>query len=124
MVSAARLFLATLLVSVSTVAEPAKVAGTWNASLELESITGHPVLTFKQDGEKLTGTYAGRYGESALEGTIKDNKIQFAVTFVAEGMQTQGVFSGTVDGDNMSGDVAFDGAGEGTWTAARVKPQK
>jgi hypothetical protein len=111
-----------LSVFVFVLAEPAKVAGKWNASLQLESITGHPVLEFKQDGEKLTGTYTGRYGESALEGTIKENKIQFSVTFVAEGTQTQGIFAGTVEGDTMSGTVEFEGAGDGTWSATRVKP--
>ena len=102
--------------------EPAKVAGKWNCVLELESVTGHPVLTFKQEGEKLSGTYQGRYGESPLEGTIKDNKIEFAVTINAEGTQSQGVFAGTVDGDSMKGRVAFEGGGEGTWSAERVKP--
>jgi hypothetical protein len=101
--------------------EPAKVAGKWNCVLELESITGHPVLTFTQDGEKLSGTYQGRYGESPLAGTIKDNKIEFAVTINAEGTQSQGVFAGTVDGDSMKGRVAFEGGGEGTWSAERVK---
>jgi hypothetical protein len=45
------------------------------------------------------------------------------VAFTAEGMQTEGVFAGTVNGDSMSGDVAFEGAGEGTWTATRAKDQ-
>jgi hypothetical protein len=103
-------------------AEPAKVAGKWNASMQLEAITGHPVLTFKQDGEKLTGTYEGRYGETPLEGQIKDDKIQFTVTFTAEGQQTRGVFLGTVKGDEMGGDVSFEGAGDGTWSATRIKP--
>lgn len=102
-------------------AEPAKVAGKWNVTLELPSITGHPVLTLKQDGEKVTGTYEGRYGSSALSGTVKEKAISFAVTFVAEGMQTQGVFEGTVDGDTMGGDVSFEGAGDGTWSAVRAK---
>src|SRR6185436_6927451 len=39
----------------SVLADPANVAGKWNAAMQLETITGHPVLTFKQDGEKLTG---------------------------------------------------------------------
>ena len=50
-------------------------------------------------------------------------EIEFSVSFVAEGMQTQGVFGGTVDGDTMSGNCSFDGAGDGTWSASRVKPQ-
>jgi hypothetical protein len=104
--------------------EPAKVAGKWNVTLQLESITGHPAILLKQDGEKLTGTYeSARYGQSELKGTIKEKEIEFAVSFVAEGMQTQGVFGGTVDGDTMSGNCSFDGAGDGTWSASRVKSQ-
>ena len=56
LLSAAGLILAA---SAAVVAEPAKVEGKWNVVLQLESITGHPVLTLKQDGEKLTGTYEG-----------------------------------------------------------------
>jgi hypothetical protein len=116
------LALVALVASIS--AAPVDVSGTWNASMQLEAITGHPVLTFKQDGEKLTGTYAGRYGEFKLEGTVKEKSIQFSVAFLAEGQHTQGVFRGTVDGDTMGGEVAFEGAGEGTWNATREKPKE
>ena len=37
-------------------AAPANVAGKWNVTMQLESITGHPIILLKQDGEKLTGT--------------------------------------------------------------------
>jgi hypothetical protein len=123
MTSVARLLAIGLFAAVVS-AEPAKVAGKWNVTLQLESITGHPVILLKQDGEKLTGTYeSARYGQSELKGTIKEREIEFAVSFVAEGMQTQGVFGGTVDGDTMSGNCSFDGAGDGTWSASRVKSQ-
>jgi len=105
-------------------AEPANVAGKWNAALQLESITGHPVLTFKQDGEKLTGTYEGHYGAFDLKGTVKDKKIEFTVKMLAEGSQTEGYFAGTVEGDSIKGTVEFEGAGEGTWTAERVPVKK
>jgi hypothetical protein len=113
--------LALCLASSVVSAEPAKVAGTWNVTLELEMITGHPVVTLKQDGEKLTGTYEGRYGVSNVEGTIKEKDIQFTVTILAEGTRTTGTFAGKVDGETMSGTVEFEGAGSGTWYAARPK---
>jgi hypothetical protein len=123
MTSLARLLAISLLAAVAS-AEPAKVAGKWNVTLQLESITGHPVILLKQDGEKLTGTYeSARYGQSELKGSIKDKEIEFSVSFVAEGMQTQGVFGGTVDGETMGGNCSFDGAGDGTWSASRVKSQ-
>src|SRR5262245_58442843 len=102
-------------------AAPANVAGKWNVTMQLESITGHPVILLKQDGEKLTGTYEGRYGQSEIKGSVKEKEIEFTVTLVAEGMQTQGVFAGKVDGDTMGGDVSFEGAGDGTWSASRAK---
>ena len=103
---------------------PASVAGTWNVSLELGAITGHPSIELKQDGEKITGTYRGRYGAAPIEGTVKEKEIAFSVTFNAEGQQTTGYFVGVVDGDAMSGDVEFEGAGEGTWSAKRAPAKK
>ena len=110
------------LLAAAVSAEPAKVAGKWNVTLQLESITGHPVILLKQDGEKLTGTYEGRYGPSDLKGSIKEKEIEFSVSFVAEGIQTQGGFAGKVNGDSMGGEVSFEGAGDGTWSAERAKP--
>ena len=113
--------LALSLLAPAVSAEPANVAGKWNVTMQLESITGHPIILLKQDGEKLTGTYEGRYGQSELKGSIKDKEIEFTVSIVAEGMQTQGVFAGKVDGDTMGGEVSFEGAGDGTWSATRAK---
>jgi hypothetical protein len=127
MKSAARVALVALLVFTAArfgtalvAAEPAKVAGQWKFTVELEMGTGHPTVTLKQDGEKLSGTYDGRYGVSPLEGTIKENKIEFTVSMTAEGTAVAGVFTGTVDGETMSGAVEFDQAGEGTWSAVRA----
>jgi hypothetical protein len=104
--------------------EPAKVAGVWKFTVELEVGTGHPTVTLKQDGEKVSGTYDGRYGASPLEGTIKDNKIEFTVSMTAEGTAVSGVFAGIVEPEGMSGSVQFEGAGDGTWTAVKAAPPR
>ena len=122
--AAVLLVAAFLLAAAPAVREPARVAGVWNVALEIGSITGRPTIEIKQDGEKLTGTYRGRYGASPLEGAIKENQIGFTVTMNAEGQQTTGYFSGTVEGDTMSGTVEFEGAGEGTWSATRASAKK
>jgi hypothetical protein len=125
MVRVARLLVVSMVALAATAtaaAEPAKVEGVWNVVLQLDSITGHPVLTLKQDGEKLTGTYEGRYGPTPVQGEIKESKIAFAVAFEVEGSKITGAFRGTVDGAKMSGSVEFEGAGSGTWSAERAKP--
>ena len=116
-----------LLVLISLVlvpAAPANLAGQWQFTVELAVGTGRPLVTFKQDGEKITGTYEGRYGTSNLEGTVKENHLEFTVTLVAESTTVSGVFSGTYENDRMSGEVDYEGAGDGTWTAVRVPLKK
>ena len=119
------IFAAAFMLAVMTAgAQTANVAGNWKLTLETPNGAASPSLVLKQDGEKLTGTYeSARYGQSELKGSIKEKEIEFSVSFVAEGMQTQGVFGGTVDGDTMSGNCSFEGAGDGTWSASRVKSQ-
>ena len=105
-------------------AAPANFAGQWQFTVELAVGTGGPLVTLKQDGEKITGTYEGRYGKSNLEGAVKENHVEFTVTLVAEGTTVPGVFSGTYENDRMAGDVEYEGAGDGTWTAVRVPAKK
>ena len=102
---------------------PANIAGQWQFTVELAVGTGRPLVTFKQDGEKITGTYEGRYGKSALEGTVKENRVEFIVTVVAEGTTVSGAFVGDVEKDRMTGTVDYEGAGDGTWSAVRI-PEK
>jgi hypothetical protein len=120
----ARAAILILLSAVLVSAAPANIAGQWQFTVELAVGTGRPLVTFKQDGEKITGTYEGRYGKSNLEGTVKENHVEFTVTVVAEGETVSGRFSGTVENDKMSGDVEYEGAGEGTWSAVRAPAKK
>ena len=103
---------------------PATIAGQWQFTVELSVGTGRPLVTFKQDGEKITGTYEGRYGKSALEGTVKETHVEFIVTVVAEGTTVSGAFGGDVEKDRMTGTVEYEGAGDGTWSAVRIPAKK
>jgi L-seryl-tRNA(Ser) seleniumtransferase len=103
---------------------PANIGGAWQFKVELSMGTAEPVVTFKQDGEKITGTYEGRYGTSNLEGTVRENEVEFNVTFLIQGDAIVGAFAGTVEGDRMTGQVEYEGAGEGQWTAVRMPAKK
>jgi hypothetical protein len=104
-----------------TASGPADVAGTWKMTVEMSAGTGHPTLTLRQDAGKLTGTYAGRYGASAIEGTIDENKIQFTVRINAEGTEVTLLFIGIVEDDTMTGQADLGDGGEATWSATREK---
>jgi hypothetical protein len=101
-------------------AAPVNVSGRWQFTVELSMGTGTPIVTFEQEGEKITGTYQGRYGTSKLEGTVKENQIEFTIAVEAEGTTVTGVFSGVYEADKMKGNVEYEGAGDGTWTAVRI----
>jgi autotransporter translocation and assembly factor TamB len=94
------------------------VTGNWDGEVQTEQGSGNPAFTFKQEGEKLTGTYKGLLGESALTGTVKGDKIEFAfkVSGQVEGTVT---YTGTTDGKTMKGKVSLAGLGEGTFTAKK-----
>jgi len=100
--------------------KPADVAGTWNISLDIGGNTATPSVTFKQDGENLTGIYSSQMlGEQKVTGTIKGNAITFEFTASFDGNAVKVTYSGTVDKTTMKGKVTFGDMGEGTFTAKK-----
>jgi hypothetical protein len=95
------------------------VSGTWLFQVEFSGGSGTPTMTFKQEGEKLTGQYTGQLGEAPLTGTIKGNAIEFAIDVSAEGTAIHIVYSGTVDKDTMKGTVKLGDLGDATFTAKK-----
>jgi hypothetical protein len=96
------------------------VTGKWVFTVETGAGSGTPTMTFKQDGEKLTGHYSGQLGEAELTGTVKGADISFKFTVDVQGQTLNAVYTGAVDGkDSMKGKVDLVGLGEGTFTAKR-----
>ena len=95
------------------------VTGTWVFDVQTSAGSGTPTMTFKQEGEKLTGQYSGQLGELPLTGTVKDSKITFQFAVSVEGIDLTVVYEGTVEKDSMKGTVSLGAAGEGTFTAKR-----
>ena len=99
---------------------PANVAGTWALTVQTAQGTGNPSVTFKQDGERLTGMYSSQvFGEQNVTGTIKGNAITFSFTGSFEGNTFTVTYSGTVEKDTMKGKVTLGEIGEGTFTGKR-----
>lgn len=92
------------------------VDGGWNIDVDVAGNTGTPVFTFKQDGEKLSGRYKGRFGEAEVTGKLKGNEIEFSIE--ANGAKV--TYTGTVAKDRMEGNVDYDGQANGTWTGRKI----
>lgn len=97
----------------------ADVTGTWSFQVETGAGSGTPTMTFKQEGEKLSGRYTGQLGEAPLAGTVKGTAVEFSFDVTVEGNQIHIVYSGTVEKDTMKGTVNLGGFGEGTFTAKK-----
>jgi hypothetical protein len=99
------------------------LTGPWAMTLETQMFNATPALDLVQQGEKITGTYEGRYGKSQLTGTLKNRILEFSFTMNAEGTDVVMKFSGEVSADfkSIKGDVDLGGMGEGTWSAVPRK---
>ena len=101
-------------------ADKIDVSGAWAFQVETPAGSGTPTFTFKQEGEKLTGQYKGAFGEAPLTGSVKGNKIDFAIKVEAQGQAATITYTGTVEKDGtMKGTVSLGDLGSGTWTAKR-----
>src|SRR6186997_2001399 len=92
--------LAVLCGTIGVAAQAAKVdvTGKWVFNVETGAGSGTPTMTFKQDGEKLTGHYSGQLGEADLTGTVKGQDITFKFDIDAQGTALAVTYTGTVDG--------------------------
>jgi len=107
-------------VAVLAVAAQAKnVTGNWKLTIETPNGPGTPSLVLKQEGEALSGTYKGRFGDAPLKGTVKGNDIKFTVKVNAQGNELEIEYAGTVEGDTMKGKVKFGEFGEGTFSGKK-----
>jgi autotransporter translocation and assembly factor TamB len=97
------------------------VTGSWESTVESPQGAMTSSATYKQTGEELTGTHVGQMGELQLKGTVKGNAISYQITLEMGGQQLTITYSGTVDGDTITGTADFGGMGSGNWTAKRKK---
>jgi hypothetical protein len=96
------------------------ISGNWVFTVDTGAGSGQPTFSFKQDGEKLSGTYSGAFGKANLTGTVKGGEVKFSFSGEAQGQSAEVVYTGKiVNKDSMQGTVQLGGLGEGTWTGKR-----
>jgi hypothetical protein len=98
----------------STAQGKVDISGKWLFTVQTEAGTGTPTVTFKQDGEKLTGHYSSAtLGEADLVGTVKGQDVTFTfdasvggqsakVTYVAK-IENKDAMKGTIDIASLAG---------------------
>ena len=96
------------------------VTGKWKFTVETSAGGGTPIITLRQDGEKLTGHYSGQLGESDLTGSVKGQALTFQFSAEVQGTSLLCIYTGSVeDRDSLKGTVKITPLGDGTFTAKR-----
>jgi len=108
-----------ILASAQLAAQGTNVTGDWTFNVTTDQGGGTPTITFKQEGEKLTGKYVGQLGAADLTGTVKGNAIQFTFTVDVQGQQAPVTYKGTVEKNTMKGTLDIAGMVNGTFTATK-----
>jgi hypothetical protein len=109
--------LAALIAALAWIAIAADITGTWEFKVQTPRRNGSPSFTFKQDGEKLGGTYSGLFGKAPLTGTVKGDQVEFSFKARFVGAVQ---YTGTIEGPtSMKGNVEYGNLGKGTFTGTK-----
>jgi hypothetical protein len=91
--------------------QPATLSGAWQISWQGRGGEQQATIQFQQDGSKLSGTLEDSGGSSQLTGSVAGNNVSFSVQ--VQGRPMTLAFTGTIDGDKMSGTFQPQGGGGG-----------
>ena len=79
-------------------------------------------VTFAQEKDVLKVTMAGPQGETVTgTGTVKDNLVEWAMTFSSPQGDFKIVYKGKAEGENLTGEVQMGDFGSAKWTATKKK---
>src|SRR5215213_5289717 len=97
------------------------LAGTWTVIVNLSQGDRTISLTLQQEGERLTGSISGPLGAGEISNGSASNtgEVRFTVSVNVEGQTKEATFTGTLDNNQIRGNVAIVGSAPGTFTATR-----
>lgn len=105
---------ALILVILSGVALAADITGNWSGTMSMGDNQFTLTYTFKQEGDKLSGSVVTPQGDAIplIEGKVDGDKISFAVKVDMNGSPAKFVSSGTIKGEEITlttkGDAGHD----------------
>ena len=107
----------TILALLLLVAAPAfaqtNVTGDWDVTIESPQGANTVLVTFKQDGDKVSGIFKSPMGEMPFDGgSMTGSDIKFAFTIPVQGMSLEITMVGKVDGASIAGKAKFGDFGD------------
>ena len=95
------------------------IAGNWDVKIDFSLGTAKHRLTIVQTGGLLTGFHEGETVSGDVRGSTNGNEVRFRSRHPIQGTAIGYEFAGTVDGGQMSGEVAMGEYGVAKWSARK-----
>ncbi len=103
-----------------TLAAPATdISGVWDVEVQYEVGSARHKLFLTASGNQVSGSHQGWAYQGDLKGHIDGDRVSLRSTLPADGNTLNYVFTGSVSGAAMSGDLTMGEYGSGQWRARR-----
>jgi hypothetical protein len=109
-----------LILAVSAIAQSPNVNGEWDVTINSPQGSRNGKVSFKQEGDKLTGVMKNQRGDIPIEGAISGKTVKFKYTVKFQDQELTITMTGAVDGDTIKGDADFGGFAQGDWSGKRA----
>ncbi|HEV3056757.1 MAG TPA: hypothetical protein VGY48_00855 [Vicinamibacterales bacterium] len=97
------------------------IDGDWEVTIQAQQGNSTVLVTFKQDGSKVSGIFKSPLGEMPFQdGTLSGSDLKFTFSIPIQGQALDVTMTGKVEAASITGKAQFGGFGEGDWTAKRV----
>jgi len=102
------------------------ISGIWDVDVKFFSSTIKHSFNIQQDGNWINGSHKSQFDDRSIGGTIEGNQIKLSSTISKPGDQITFYFSGSVNGDTISGDIHMGEYRTAKFTALRntLKPAR
>lgn len=95
------------------------LTGTWDAEIEYAAGSSRHKLVLTAKNNHIEGRHSGWAYQGDLRGSIDGARVELRSSLPAEGTRLSYTFTGTVDGDRISGELHLGEYGRARWTARR-----
>jgi hypothetical protein len=109
-----------LLVSAAPVFAQSDVAGEWAVTFQTPGGPEEFTMFVAQSGTKLSGRLTSDAGEFPLTGAVDGNHVKIVWSFPERGKLLEITFTGTIDGDSITGTAKLGDLGQGPMSAERT----
>lgn len=96
------------------------LSGQWDVNVKFFSSIIKHTFSLQQDGNWINGSHKSQFDERSIGGAIEGDQIKLSSTISKPGDQITFYFSGSVNGDTISGDIHMGEYRTAKFTASRI----